>query len=513
MRRLSFLLLILLLLLTGCGDDDDDDNNDSSDDDAADDDSSDDDDDDDTVDDDTVDDDTLDDDTLDDDTVDDDDDTPSPYDGMTPTGKAVGEILSIASHMSTGAAYRREREFEIQQEVAAGISNVRRGFYWNNIEPQDDVWTFDGYDVMVGLISEAGLNPLAMVTHTVGWAAPGGSPSEIDPAKFADFAGTVAARYADDLNLYEIWNEPNTERFWNGGADPEHYGLLLEAAYEAIHENDPTAEVMFGGMSSLDIEHLLDPRGVWNFLARTGEEHPDLCDFIDGVAIHPYTFLQQPGPELSLDILGLYRYPDLRTTIDDVRGMLEDLGCRDKPIHLTEMGWPSLLIGNDRQAAYYARGALLSAAAGVAGYYWYTFYDEEPGSTIPTEDYFGLYELPDGVTDPDPKPAYNALVALSELVGASRYAGDLGVALEWDAEDDNYAMAFVDDDGLWTIAAWRFGLNLDQQATVAIPLPPGATGAWTLYDQFGDQLDSAAVDGPVSLTIDGNVRYLQVATE
>ncbi|HPM77024.1 MAG TPA: hypothetical protein PK961_08035, partial [bacterium] len=107
----------------------------------------------------------------------------------------------------------------------------------------------------------------------------------------------------------------------------------------------------------------------------------------------------------------------------------------------------------------------------------------------------------------------HALVALSELVGPSRYAGDLGVALAWDAADDNYALAFVDDDGLWTIAAWRFGLNLDQQATVEIPLPPGATGDWTLYDQFGDPLDSAAVNGPVSLTIDGNVRYLQVATE
>ena len=52
--------------------------------------------------------------------------------------------------------------------------------------------------------------------------------------------------------------------------------------------------------------------GIDARLARPGEAHPDLCDFMDGVAIHPYTFLQQPEPELSLDF-GVYRYPDSKT--------------------------------------------------------------------------------------------------------------------------------------------------------------------------------------------------------
>ena len=431
-----------------------------------------------------------------------------PYAGMRPAGRTLDQMLGVASHMSTGPDVSPERTFEIERSVAAGVHHVRRGFYWPSIEPADDAWSFEGYDVMVGLLNDRGLRPCAMLTRAPGWAAPGGSPSEVAPAAFGDFAGAVAARYADRIDLYEIWNEQNTDRFWRGGPDPEHYGRLLRAAHAAVHAADPTAEVIFGGLSAFD-PHLLDPRGIWNFLARVGEVHPDLCAFIDGVAIHPYTFLQQPGPELSLD-LGIYRYPDLAGTIEDVRGMLEDLGCPDRPIHLTEIGWPSLLIGPERQAAYLARGALLASASGAATYFWYTFYDEEPDSALPTEDYFGLYLLPDGVNDPDPKPAYEAMAGLHAVAGDGRYAGDLGAVLGW--EEGRHALVFATAGGAWTVALWRSGAEFWEEVPVEVPLHPRASGPWTLFDQEGRAIDSGGPgNGRVSLALLGRVRYLRFA--
>lgn len=495
-------LLLVLFLMTACGDDDDDDSS-----------SAEPDDDDTTIADDDNDDSSppADDDDNDNDDNNDDDATADPYTGMAPAGRTIDEMLAIASHMSTGAEYDRDREFEIQQEVVAGISLVRRGFYWNNIEPENDAWDFSGYDVMVPLIRNAGMQPVAMLTRGVDWAMPNGSPSDIDPAYFADFTGTTAARYADEVDFYEIWNEQNTSRFWDPEPDPEHYGELLKAAYTAIHANDPTATVMFGGMSSLDDKNLFDERGIWSFLARVGEYHPDLCDYLDGLAMHPYTFLQQPGPEIHFD-LGFYGYPDLRGNVAEVRAMLDDLGCPDIPIHLTEMGWPSLLIGNERQAAYYSRGVLLASSVGVAGFYWYTFYDEYPDSTIPTEDYFGLYKLPDGVTDPDPKPSFLALLGLHAVVGESRFAGDLGTALGWG--EDDYALAFADDHGLWTIALWHADLQLDDGATVTVPLHPASNGAWALLDQEGNQTSSGIAEaGGVEVAISGRVVYLQFNLE
>ncbi len=497
---LPLLLLLSLGLLTACDDDDDD----SSEQEGPDDDTTVADDDDDN---DNNDDNNDDNDDDDNDDNNDDDATANPYAGMAPEGRTIDEILSIASHMSTGPEYDRDREFEIQQEIVAGVGKVRRGFYWNNIEPANDAWNFAGYDVMVPLIKNAGLEPVAMLTHGVGWAMPNGSPSDIDPADFTDFTGTTAARYADEVDYYEIWNEPNTSRFWDPEPDPDHYGTLLKAAYLAVHANDPTAMVMFGGMSSFDDKNLFDERGLWSFLARVGEYHPDLCDYLDGLAMHPYTFLQQPGPEMHFD-LGFYRYPDLRGNIAEVRAMLDELGCADLPIHLTEMGWPSLLIGNDRQAAYYSRGVLLAGSVGVAGFYWYTFFDEYPDSTIPTEDYFGLYELPDGVTDPDPKPSFLALLGLHAVVGEARFAGDLGAALGWGEE--NFALAFADDAGVWTIALWHPALQLDEGATVTVPLHPDSDGVWTLFDQEGNETASGATEtGEVEVAIAGRVVFLQ----
>jgi len=432
---------------------------------------------------------------------------PGPYGCMAPAGPTVDETLGIASHMSTDAEHDRDRLFELDRSVEAGVHFVRRGFYWNRIEPENDVWTFQGYDVLVDLLHQHGLAPLAMITRAVRWAAPGGSPNEIDPDHFADFAGQVAARYAHRIDLYEIWNEQNSERFWNGGPDPAHYGRLLRAAHTAIHRNDPSAVVLFGGLSAFDPLHLFDPRGVWNFLARTGEAHPDLCDFMDGVAIHPYTFLQQPEPELSLDF-GVYRYPDLRGHIRDVRGMLEERGCPEKPIHLTEAGWPSLLIGLERQAAYLARGVLLARAAGAASFFWYTFYDEEPVSSLPTEDYFGLYTLPDGRNDPDPKPSYRALLGLHRLVGKARFAGDLGQVLGWD--EDRYALVFSEPSGAWTVALWHAQPGWREEVPVEVPLPADALGTWTLFDQEGVERSSGdARQAAEAVPLSGRVHYLR----
>jgi len=207
--------------------------------------------------------------------------------------------------------------------------------------------------------------------------------------------------------------------------------------------------------------------------------------------------------------LGFYRYPDLRGSISEARHILEGLGCPDTPIHLTEIGWPSLIIGLERQAAYLARGALLARAAGAASYFWYTFYDEEPVSSIPTEDYFGLYSLPSPTGDSDPKPSYEALMGLHKVLGDARYGGDLASALGWGK--DAYALVFCADRAR-TVALWRAGSSFSEEAEVEVPLPSEARGAWSLFDQDGD-LIASGVSGsgraPVFVSVSGRVRYLQ----
>ncbi|HPQ67520.1 MAG TPA: beta-galactosidase [bacterium] len=511
LKSLYLALFIILLSvpaisLCSCGDDDDDndDNDDQTpvDDDAADDDAT----DDDTLDDDTLDDDTGDDDTTDDDTLDDDTVEPDPYDGMTPTGKMLSEMLGVSSHMSRGTAYSWKREFEISKLVEADMTMVRTDFHWSNIEPEDDVWNFDGLDTMTNLCRDAGLEVTAIFLNSPDWATPSGLNDDIDPDQYYDYTGHTAAHFADRIDNYEVWNEQNTSRFWKPEPNPAKYGDILKAAYQAVHDNDPTATVIFGGLSGFEMK-LFHEMGIWNFLYRVWEEHEDICDYMDAMSIHPYSFLQQPCPEFDLD-LGIYHYPSMQIMIEQVRDILTIMGCPDKDIQMTEVGWPSLLINDDRQAAYLARSLQFAMAAGITYYDWYTFWDGSGAASLPTEDYFGLFTYPGDTEETEPKPSYLALTGASQVIGNARYAGDLGEALEWEGGD--YAYVLADDSDVWTVALWHDGGMIFQETEVTVPLPADATGAWTLYDQEGAELDTGEVaDGDVALTITGQVRYLQ----
>ncbi len=500
---IALMTVLFALAVAGCGDDDDDPSTSSgqADNDADDDTGTDDDADDDADDD-------VDDDVNDDVNDDADDDTApvDPYEGMAPSGSVLDDILGISSHMSRGAAYSWKREFEIERLVEAGVKMVRTDFHWYSIEPEDDVWNFDGLDTMTDLCLEAGLMVTPIFLGSPDWATPGGTADEIDPIQYADYTGKVAEHFADRVDYYEFWNEQNTTRFWKPEPNPQKYGEVLKATYEAVHENDPVASVIFGGLSPLEV-NFFDPRGIWNFVYRVHEFHPDICDYFDVLSIHPYTFLQQPSPEFDLD-LGIYHFPTTQGFIDLIKTTLADIGCADKPIQFTEMGWPSLIIGDQRQAAYLAHSVMIALANGIEFYDWYTFWDGSGGASLPTEDFFGLFTYPGDTQETEAKPSYVALKGLHRVLGQSRYAGNLRPLLY---EDTNvHAFVFGDDEGTWTVGLWREGPAIWEEKEITVPLPGDAPGAWTLYDQGGEEIDGGiSENGRVQIAVTGITKYLQ----
>jgi Cellulase (glycosyl hydrolase family 5) len=508
-----FIIAALGVFGVGCGDDDDDENDDDST-------PVDDDDDNDATPVDDDDDDDNDDNDDDDDDDNDDDTTPvaDPYDGLAPFGKYLGNMMGISSHMSRGTAYSWKRDFEIQRLVEVGMDVMRNDFGWNDVEPADDQWNLDGYETMVDLCVAEGMEIDAIFHRTPAWA--GATDDEIIPAEFADYVGHVATELGDRIEFYEIWNEQNATRFWKPAPNPDYFGTIVKTGYEAIHAVDDSATVIFGGLSDFD-ENLFDPRGVFNFLARVGEFHPDICDYFDAMAIHPYSFIQQGSPEFGVD-WGIYRFPGTVGMIRDVREILTDLGCGDKPIHLTEFGWPSLVIGDQRQANYAVRGLLWSLVSQVDYFYWYTFWDgalrvtppdgsPEPGDyRLPTEDFFGWFTYPGTTEETEAKPAFGALLGVMAVVGDARYAGDLGLALGW--EEGSYAQLLATDTGIWTVALWHDEYHPGTEVPATVSLPDDATGEWTLFDQDGNATATGDVgDGPVDLILQGAVQYLQFA--
>jgi polysaccharide biosynthesis protein PslG len=431
----------------------------------------------------------------------------NPYVSMIASGPTLASTLGISSHISKGVDYSRTREFELEKLSAAGVNTLRTDFAWSRIEGEQGQYTPEGYDAMVDLTVAAGIDLLAIVDYGVDWAMPGGSHDEIDPEVFGDYAGYLATHFGDRIKYYEIWNEQNTARFWSPEPNPEHYGKLLKASAQAIREADSDAFIIFGGLCSLD-EYINGPDGFWSFVVQTHEYHPDLCDYIDALAIHPYTFLQGGKPEEEL-FFDSWNWPSYTDMILHARDLLERIGCRDKPIWLTETGWPSITIGAENQAAYLVRSLLLTLSVGAEKYMWYTFWNGSGNAVPVTEDYFGLFSYPR--EDEQDKPAYRALLAVYEIAGDMKYAGDLGQALGWSSED-NLALVFTDEQSERLIAVWKNTDDETDSIQVTVPLPENSM-TWTVYDQYGEVLEQGEGGTEVQITSSMSVTYISVTVQ
>jgi hypothetical protein len=87
-----------------------------------------------------------------------------------------------------------------------------------------------------------------------------GLPS--DPATLANLLGRLADRYKQGSALgrvraFEVWNEQNLGHETANNVNPGAYVEILKASYSAIKAADPTAIVVFGGLSPTGVN---DPR-------------------------------------------------------------------------------------------------------------------------------------------------------------------------------------------------------------------------------------------------------------
>ena len=424
---------------------------------------------------------------------------PYPYDSLKPSGLTIDSVLGVSSHMSSMSPGAWELEFEMEKLHQAGVHLVREDFFWEMIEPSQDEWNLQVFEHLVERVLESDMELVAILDYGVDWAMPSGFNSEVKPEDFADFAGYVARNFHGRINYFEIGNEPDLFIFWRPLPDPNHYGKLLKSASKAIRESNPEAKILFGGISPVE-SYFYGPEGSWQFLLKVHSYHPDICQYFDILAIHPYAFLQASSPEFGATEKPALIY-NLTGAIRQARKQLERIGCPEKEIWLTEMGWPDLFTGKQRQASYLVRGLFLAMAEKVGAYAWYTFWDSaERGFN--KEDFFGLFTFP-GKT-PEPKPAYDAMKTAHQILGKMRYAGDLGEKLGW--KNNCRALAFADDENRWAIAIWKETSLAESRCELEIPLPAQARD-WKLLNQYGKTI-SQGTSSPVKLSAGMEVRYL-----
>jgi hypothetical protein len=426
---------------------------------------------------------------------------------MEPVGVTVGSLLGIASHLPRELEPSFKRDFELDKLQEAGVTRLRKTFRWEHMEPADDDYWFDEYNLVIDECAAHGIEVMVGFRGKPQWATSTGDHDGLDAGKWKEFLGVFVDEVKDRVRLIEIWNEPNLDVFWDPKPNPAKYAELVVAAHEAIHQHHEDAVVLLGGLSPFQFNSL----GVWGFLLEAFEARPDLCNYFDALSLHPYTFLQMLPPEQGATMLGVYQ-PGVVGMIEEARSILADKGCPDKPIHLTEAGWPDLYIGLDAQASYLARSIPLVLKAGAKSWYWYTFWDGDltPTTPIPSEERFGLFTWPNDETTQH-KPVYEVLSALGNELAGFRYAGDLGEALDPPLAGI-HAHVLRDDDGNWIVGLWRDvdDSALDEPVAHPIPLHPDAQGDWELLDQHFELLDSGSTEhDDVVVDLTGRVTWLR----
>lgn len=387
-------------------------------------------------------------------------------------GNKINDILCVAPHLCAEdtESCRRELDFALSLMSEAGVKTIRIDFPWSQIESQNDSYDFSHQEFLLDWAQNYEINIEALLAYCTDWACEPDNTSSIDVEQYAEYAGMVASTLGDRLTYYEVWNEPDLSGiFWKPRSDPAKYGELLKAAYTAIKQNDPDAKVLFGGLAgSCPLSMFPDPYCVWGFYLQVKYFHPDIDNYFDIFNIHGYSMWFYFAPEWELPIFEI-TCPSLEDKITRAQKLT------GKPVWNTEFGWqcephyPSLT--KQLQAAYLARGYIISAASKAERACWYTFWHEGTGMGLIDEDWQTI------------KPAYYALKTLHELLGKLRpvnVSEKLGLRF-W----ERGYLFFDEKDAPKALALWSVAPDAKRDALIKLP---STNEHLKVYDMFGNLL-------------------------
>lgn len=225
------------------------------------------------------------------------------------------------THISLPEAPRNDDRYA--RALALGAGWNRWPLYWDRVEARRGRYDWRAYDKLVRDDLAHGLRINAILLGRPAFAQDGGSVTGLQLPIFADgsdfpqpgkalnpdhlwanFVYAAVQRYkpggvlaqregwpdGQGVSLWEVWNEPDYEAFWQGTIS--EYARLLKVAYIVAKQADPDSTVMFGGLLY---------SGQDNWLAqvlRIYANDPMSQQFnwyMDQVAVHNYTYPWRSG--------------------------------------------------------------------------------------------------------------------------------------------------------------------------------------------------------------------------
>lgn len=299
-------------------------------------------------------------------------------------------LLGLQSSSQKIPSYGAVKEYEILIGVCAHPYDARTPYFevdryfdlmkdvgvkWIRVGMTDPRWYLE-FEPFVEQTHARGIKVLATLG---GWVV--GENPNFTLADWEDAIHAVMEIFADRVDAWKVWNEPNVPSFYLGYMDgsPEHYVDMLKSAYEIIKTYRPDVPVIFAGVAPIE--------NCTHFTSKCWEL--GAADYCDAFSFHLYAIYQDSW---------------LAQTV-----LITD----PKSLWITETGANSLQYGLEGQATQL--GVLRTyfkenmEAYRIQKVFWYCWMDyAKPGDATnvfghPTsrEDLFGLVTV-----DLKAKPAY-----------------------------------------------------------------------------------------------------------
>ena len=248
-----------------------------------------------------------------------------------------------------------------------GVGWVKTQVSWKLYQPYPDQYSADRLaelDAFIETANARGIAVMLNVAKAPEWSRPttelDGPP--IDYAHFQQFMQFLAERYQGQVAAYELWNESNLQREWNGSTlSAADTVALMHAGANGVRSIDSNAILISGAPATTGINdgiNAIDDRVYLRSMLEAG-----VGDVVDVIGVHPYGAGNPPessaGDETS-DVPSHNNHPSFffKDTLDDYDALLNEYSV-EKPLWATEFGWGSFdgLLNKDGSPASPPAGA------------------------------------------------------------------------------------------------------------------------------------------------------------
>ncbi len=249
--------------------------------------------------------------------------------------RALSDLEGRRAYLGVNGHIPSTEDFEAMQR--AGITWARVDFTWDVVEPRRGEFRWTLFDRVVADAERCGVNLLAVTGYCPRWASSGPDrfSAPRDTAEWTAFVSTLVGRYRGRIRHWTLWNEPNSDTFFHGSLEEFIRQILIPGA-RAAKAADPECRIV-----GPDLAHLSG--SDWDkWLDRICLE---AGPFLDVVSHHVY---KDKPKEVLRELDGRKKFYEGPT----VKEILKKRGMLSRPFWLTETGWRSTEVGDDRQAGY-----------------------------------------------------------------------------------------------------------------------------------------------------------------